>query len=294
MFSRKVAKKVATDHEAPGGEQRGRFAMSRKTKRMTFASAAVLAVVAVLVLPVFSTLQPAYYARYPSLSVRMKDWQSSTHAPWSCAACHVEPGVGGLVSFGIRSIPAFYSQLFFGPSQTNLLRTPTRQACQKCHTSYRTVSPSGDLLIPHRAHVEILKLNCADCHQHLVHWPSATGYNAPRMTYCLARCHDGKKATNKCTKCHTQKQVPLSHKASNWLEVHGSRRHEINCGTCHGWAPKLCDTCHRKRPSTHVGNWKRQHQVRAKRLGVKGCLFCHGGRKFCLKCHDASQFNERS
>ena len=105
----------------------------------------------------------------------MENWQVSTHAKIPCSGCHVDPGMGGFLSFAGRSIPAFYSQLIYGPKPTNVLRIPNRQACQKCHTSYRQVSPNGDLLIPHRAHVEVLKLNCPVCHKNLVHSVNTQG-----------------------------------------------------------------------------------------------------------------------
>lgn len=245
----------------------------------------ILFLIVILGLPVFSTLQPGYYERYPSLSPRMREWRTSTHAMASCPSCHVEPGIWNLVTFGARSIPAFYSQLFTGPRSTNLLRPPQTGACRRCHTAWRKASPSGDLVIPHRAHVLVLRINCTVCHQRLVHHRNTTGYNTPPMTLCLSKCHDGRKASNKCIDCHTRKQVPAGHKRPDWLATHGKRTRDINCGTCHGWQPKLCQSCHRERPSTHVGNWKKLHQVRAKLRG-RGCLFCHGGAKFCLKCHD--------
>ncbi len=245
-----------------------------------------------LILPLYSTLDASYYERYPSLHLRMAAWRDSTHSPWSCAACHVDPGLGGALSFAARAIPAFYSQMVFGPTKSNLLAAPSRRACQSCHTAYRTVSPSGDLLIPHRAHVEVLGINCATCHSSLVHSKNSQGYNSPDMVACLKRCHDGKKATDRCIKCHTQKRVPPNHKLGNWLATHGKRSNEINCGQCHGWAPRLCESCHRKRPSTHAGNWKRLHRVRARARGTKGCLFCHK-ESFCARCHDRGQFRQK-
>ena len=65
------------------------------------------------------------------------------------------------------------------------VRLPDRQACQKCHTSYRQVSPNGDLLIPHRAHVQVLKLDCPVCHKDLVHSVNKQGFNRPEMETCL-------------------------------------------------------------------------------------------------------------
>ncbi len=125
--------------------------------------------------------------------------------------------------YGLASIPAFYSQLFLGTQTTNLLKPPSVAACQKCHTNYRQVSPNGDLLIPHKAHVVVLKMNCVECHKNLVHSANEKGYNSPKMATCLAKCHDGKTASNKCTDCHTRKQTPESHAQKNWLEVHSEQ-----------------------------------------------------------------------
>jgi hypothetical protein len=241
-------------------------------------------IVFLLVLPVFSTLQPGYYARYPGMRDRMDAWAGSTHARMSCISCHVEPGVKGFLSFSARSIPAFYSQLINGANETNLLEMPTRKACQKCHTDYRQVSPNGDLLIPHRAHVEVLGVNCVVCHKDLVHTANEQGFNRPEMETCLTLCHDGVKATNKCVKCHTRKEVPETHQRKDWLKVHGTMSTTAVCGKCHSWTPDYCNDCHKIKPATHVGNWKKNHATRAKENG-KGCLVCHNKKTFCGKCH---------
>ena len=256
----------------------------RTKRRLPWKGAIALAIVVLLVLPVFSTLQPAYYDRYPSLRSRMANWRASTHARVPCSGCHVDPGVGGFLSFAARSIPAFYSQLLQGPTSTNLLKVPDRSACQKCHTDYRQVSAGGDLRIPHQAHVEVLKINCPVCHKNLVHSKNTLGFNKPEMSMCLNTCHDGKRATNQCEKCHTQKQVPASHKNKNWLQIHPTMTTTINCGQCHAWAPDYCRQCHLNRPASHAGNWKKNHQLAAKARGTSGCLFCHGAA-FCKKCH---------
>jgi hypothetical protein len=244
----------------------------------------VAAVVAVaLALPVVSVLQPDYYRRYPALGQRMDHWAVSTHSRFSCIDCHVDPGLGGFLSFAARAVPAFYSQLAEGPKSTNLLRAPSKQACQKCHTGYRTVSPGGDLLIPHRAHVEVLKMECVACHKDLVHSLNKRGYNRPDMETCLT-CHDGVRAANQCAKCHTRKQTPPSHEAKDWLQVHGSKAENGDCATCHDWTPDYCAACHKIRPASHAGNWKKDHGPHAKKRG-SGCTVCHGGEKYCKQCH---------
>ena len=256
----------------------------RRRPHFPWKSAAAVAIIVLLVLPVYSTLQPAYYDRYPSMRGRMANWRVSTHARVPCSGCHVDPGVGGILAFAARSIPAFYLQLMQGPQSTNLLKVPDRQACQKCHTSYRQISAGGDLLIPHKAHVEVLKVNCAVCHKDLVHSVNTRGFNKPEMAACLDTCHDGTKATNQCVKCHTRKEVPESHKDKNWLQIHPTMTETVNCGQCHAWSPDYCKKCHQTRPASHTGNWKKDHAARAQARGAKGCLFCHNEAS-CKKCH---------
>lgn len=237
-----------------------------------------------VVLPLVSVLQPAYYERYPEMREPMENWRVSTHGRMSCMSCHVHPGFRGAVAFAARAVPAFYSQLVFGPHETNLLDAPDHTACQKCHTSYRQVSADGDLLIPHRAHVEILEVDCVVCHHDLVHTESPAGFNRPSMRMCLDECHDGEVAGNECTKCHTRKHVPEDHLAADWLAVHAERVDTIECGSCHAWTPDYCEDCHAKRPVSHTEDWKSTHGPRADEHAA-GCFVCHGDQTFCEECH---------
>lgn len=242
-----------------------------------------LGLVVLLVLPVISVLQHGYYRRYPALGERMDRWEVSTHSKISCAECHVNPGTAAFLTFAAKSIPAFYSQLVAGPSNTNLLDAPDREACQKCHTTYREVSPAGDLLIPHRAHVEVLGMECVACHQDMVHSLNRRGFNRPEMEQCLEQCHDGDKASNECIDCHTRKQAPDTHDREDWLAVHGQMAETQDCAECHDWTPEYCAECHEQRPASHAGNWKKDHAPHAKTRG-DGCLVCHD-EKSCEECH---------
>jgi len=282
-----------TDATPKGGEgadtPTGTEASARQRWRFSKKWALIVGAVAVLVLlvlPVVSTLQPGYYERYPSLRVRMSSWRVSTHAKVACADCHVDPGPVGFLAFAAKSVPAFYSQLISGPRPTNLLSIPSAAACEKCHSVYRQASPNGDLLIPHRAHVDVLGIKCAVCHKNLVHSPNTKGFNTPEMSTCLTLCHDGKQATNECVKCHTRKEVPETHKAAGWLDSHGAVPGTAVCGQCHGFQPDYCrTTCHEQLPPSHAGNFKQTHQARVAARGTKGCYFCHTSAKFCDQCH---------
>ncbi|MDZ4169225.1 MAG: cytochrome c3 family protein [Coriobacteriia bacterium] len=256
--------------------------MFRRPIAWVLGAVALLMIVA-LVVPIVSVLQPRYYERYPELGARMRHWETSTHSRISCIECHVEPGAGGALSFARDAVPAFYAQLLTGPSDTNLLSAPSRAACQKCHTTYRKVGPGGDLLIPHRAHVEVLGIECTDCHENLVHSFNRRGFNRPEMEGCLERCHDGDAAGDECVDCHTRKGTPASHRQADWLRQHGAAAESQECGECHDWTPNYCADCHAQRPASHAGNWKKGHAPHAKIRG-DGCLVCHG-KPFCEECH---------
>lgn len=257
--------------------------MSRRA-RTAIALGLVLVAVGLLVVPVVSALQPAYYRQYPALSERMDNWTTSTHSRISCAQCHVEPGVAGALRFAAAAIPAFYVRRVKGPDAANLLPPPGRDACMTCHTSYRKVAPSGDLLIPHRAHVEVLDMECVECHEDLVHSLNRRGFNSPEMEGCLERCHDGEKASNECTDCHTRKHTPRTHERDDWLRTHGDEPDITACDDCHDWTPDYCADCHAQRPASHAGNWKSGHAGPARERG-EGCTVCHGGERFCEECH---------
>jgi len=257
----------------------------RFPRRFPVKSVVALAIIVLLGLPVVSLLQPGYYSRYPELTERMENWRTSTHARMSCADCHVEPGIDGYLSFAAKAVPAFYSQVVGGPDASNLLHVPTIAACQKCHTSYREVSSGGDLLIPHQAHVEVLEMECAFCHQDLVHTANPQGRNTPKMTFCLEECHDGTAASAECVDCHTRKEVPDNHLRDDWLLIHAEMIATEDCGECHAWSPDYCAECHAERPPSHTGNWKKLHQVPALERGSEGCKACHDDA-FCQECHD--------
>lgn len=259
-------------------------ATPRRRRPLLWWTAGIGVVVAILlVLPVVSVLEPGYYRRYPALGQRMDHWATSTHSRISCAECHVGPGIGGPLSFSTKAIPAFYSQLLDAPDDTNLLKAPGRAACRKCHTSYRRIAASGDLLIPHKAHVQVLGIECVECHQNLVHSLNRRGFNRPEMETCLT-CHDGDRATDKCQKCHTRKHRPASHAGKDWLVIHGRVAKSQDCGGCHGWTPGYCAVCHARRPASHAGNWKKGHALVAT-AHRDGCLVCHRDKKFCDQCH---------
>jgi hypothetical protein len=252
---------------------------SRRT--LLVRAAVVCAVLAVFVVaPGYISSRPAFLQRYSQLDAPYGSWSRSAHAAVPCQRCHVSPAPLAQASYDAKMLGEFYLSMVMPGRQPKLFDKPTNAACSSCHTDLRTVSPSGDLNIPHRAHVDVLRLNCIDCHKYLVHEVSPAGTHKPWMAGCL-RCHDGHTAKNDCSACHTDKVEPLAHRSPDWLVVHPQKAN-ADCQKCHAWTQHWCANCHAKRPQSHGTDWRSQHGAQVKKH--RNCEACHTG-DFCARCH---------
>ena len=243
--------------------------------------AILLAVIALVVVPAYLAGLPGFFSRYPTLEAKYRPWAASTHAEVACQGCHVRPRLLDRAAYRLRIAGEAYVSLVYRSRTPDLFPKPTDEACLACHSDLRTVSPEGDLRIPHRAHVSVLKMRCVECHQYLVHEKSPEGRNTPPMAGCL-RCHNGDRAKSACSACHTEKAAPATHKADDWLIVHGKASAGSDCAKCHKWAADWCADCHSQRPRSHTKDWRAVHGARV--AVHRGCEACHAG-DFCVRCH---------
>jgi len=239
-----------------------------------------IALLLVLV-PMVLVVQRGYFKRIPALAREYEPWSTSPHAEVGCAECHVRPGVLTQTVYRTRMVGEFYLSLVARSHEPNVFAKPSNEACLKCHNDLRSVSPKGDLQIPHRAHVTVLKMNCVECHDYLVHELNPAGKHTPTMAGCL-RCHDGDTAKNTCTACHTQKAAPESHQAKDWLIQHPQQAAGAECDSCHKWTDKWCADCHARKPASHTKEWRAIHGTAVKQH--RSCEACHDG-DFCVRCH---------
>lgn len=245
------------------------------------AAVVVAAIGLVFVLPGYLGSRPGFFGRFPATAQEHETWAKSTHLEAACSDCHVPPRASSRAAFHARMVGEFYLALLPGSRAPKVLSRPTNAACLACHNDLRSVSPKGDLQIPHRAHVQILKMECVQCHDFLVHQASPEGKNTPPMSGCLG-CHDGDTADNACTSCHTEKAAPATHRSKDWLVEHSREATDEKCAKCHRWAENWCAECHAHRPRSHGRNWRAVHGEHVKTR--RSCEACHE-TKFCVPCH---------
>ncbi|HEY5275964.1 MAG TPA: hypothetical protein VIK38_05420 [Coriobacteriia bacterium] len=259
-----------------------------RRRSLLIAGSVVLALIVLVVLPGYFAIQPSFMARYSYLNVEYTTWSQSAHKDVPCQSCHIAPGILDRAGYDARMLGAFYVSLVSPDTKLSAFATPTIAACEVCHADLITTSPNGDLKIPHRAHVDVLQVPCARCHQYLVHQLSPEGKHTPTMATCLV-CHDGIQAKNPCSTCHTAKAAPESHAASDWLVIHPQEQTKIDCAKCHGWTTNWCSDCHNRLPASHTADWRTTHGAAVK--VHRDCEVCHTG-SFCINCHgDVPQLN---
>lgn len=277
--------------------------------------------------------QPSYCPRCHEVKAQYLAWKVSSHSQINCLTCHGGDN-SSLQRWARRRIEARnYLIHLLGkakyPYERNLV--PKNEVCSTCHSPYREVTPSGDLIIPHQKHTTVTGTPCAACHVDVVHLRAAKRLEValekaggqrdaafkllaedlkhvgpkdrlPLMGACM-RCHDGKKAPSKCAACHKKLDIPPDHRAKDWSYNHGEKaRQDIYyCVYCHA---VLLDVT---RPGEKITLIQ----------GVRGnpfCVNCHIQRpvthgpdfklkhKFraqedlegCLVCHDAQKREKMS
>lgn len=250
------------------------------------AAAVVVALVLVVYIPVAMTSTPSFCQNCHLMKEPAKLWEESTHANVNCVQCHVDPGVVKTLEHKALSYKEIYLNFFGKGGMPADVKLPSNEACLQCHNLDRTISPSGDIKIPHRAHVEMRGLKCADCHFNVVHTRRATPSGTPPMDVCYM-CHDGKKAPNACSTCHINPPDQKQAHPVNALENHGklARDRVEDCRRCHSERSGFCENCHSKPPASHqLATWRYTHKTVVAARGRETCLGCHK-EDFCKKCH---------
>ncbi|MHB1342421.1 MAG: cytochrome c3 family protein [Coriobacteriia bacterium] len=253
---------------------------NRRHRRLR-AGAIVLAIAVLVILPGYLASRPGFFDRYPGLADKYVPWSTSTHLEAGCEGCHVAPRISARAAYRVRMAGEFYASLASRSRVPDVFDRPTNEACLVCHSDLRSVSPIGDLQIPHRAHVTVLEMDCIECHDFLVHEVNRAGKHTPSMEGCM-RCHDGDTAKDACSACHTEKAAPTTHAQGDWLVVHGSQADDPECVTCHQWRDDWCVHCHTQRPASHGTDWRAAHGARIEQH--RSCEACHDA-PFCVRCH---------
>lgn len=195
------------------------------------------------------------------------------------------------------------------------------EACSTCHTRSEDRRVTASVRVPtarlhfnHALHLsDKVGADCSTCHGDMNRVRLATVMQLPDEATCLT-CHDGDKATDRCSACHLSDASgrlstrPLDSELlghtrlmprddSQWLGA----AHDLNFVQDHAMvaksSPKLCQACHDDddcldchtgslRPMRiHAADYLSTHGLDA-RSGRIDCQSCHRSQSDCLACHE--------
>lgn len=191
--------------------------------------------------------------------------------------------------------------------------------CVACHAGMkagqgaaavaRVDIPTARIKFDHGAHRRV-GVGCRECHGDLAAEGVglATRAQLPDMALCT-RCHDGKRADERCTTCHLTRgggRIETDFPGGKLVPsgaLRGDDAHGPTFGTDHGGVARAdtdyCESCHRRSECIdchqsamkpldfHVGDYVSLHPIDARR-GKPDCSACHRLQTFCVGCHARS------
>lgn len=211
-----------------------------------------------------ATSTPNFCSTCHEMKPEFATWAVSAHQKIDCVTCHIEPGVINFVKHKIGALNQVKQHL--GRSYLLPIELPheiKNEVCLGCHSLNREPTPSGDLKIPHRQHLD-QDVSCTTCHRGVAHgqisereqtidgnfarWTMVAGraqmvrkFRVMEMKECL-ECHQSEQVTTQCEACHKTINKPKDHEDKKaWERAHGPKaRQEIkSCDRCHSYTKSL-------------------------------------------------------
>lgn len=250
--------------------------------------AGILAVVMVaFYVPVALTSTSTYCTSCHDMKAAGRSWARSVHSKVTCVQCHVDPGTWNGITWRAQEARNIWSSyLSAGKAMAASVHRPSSAACLKCHDLDKLPPVIDGIKMPHKSHVTMRDLVCADCHTTVSHAPPGQSNATVSMSAC-SMCHNGETASDACTTCHATPPPANVHPAG-FLKTHGQRERETGltaCLRCHHDKTGFCDACHANAPASHfAGDWRYDHGTAAA-ADRAACLGCHDQQTFCNQCH---------
>lgn len=245
-------------------------------------------------------------------------WQISSHSKFACTECHDVK----MEDYRLKHDSQHYE------APIRITDAIPNTVCEKCHTSSREATVSGDLIIPHDKHAAA-GVACVKCHSGVVHakiadrgltvlknensvvWDiekakqiATNYYLQPSMWTCIS-CHKQAGITRQCSACHTSIPGLPSHEQPSWKAEHGkvARVNIGECTKCHATP----GTPHFITPSTGdlAADFARAQEycynchLQRPEMHEKSMVQVHPekaaarGSQNCLTCHDREQPKEK-
>ena len=266
------------------------------------------------------TNSPSFCSSCHEMQPEYTTYTASAHDQISCVQCHIKPGTINMLTHKMKSLKEVYYHVTGVPKQ--IVQTEeeavSNQNCLQCHSLNRDVTPSGDLKVNHKKHIQD-GIPCITCHSGVVHakiaardinveadrsqWTTQTvnklveeKYLRPNMGTCID-CHNKVNKGEKPWKDPAYSVPPnpeetapkTEEKGKNTTELKGQKAtQEIILESLNQPVAKElkvsmeCSTCHSEisMPKDHRAvNWNSSHGTAAVQK-LDQCFSCHQDSKW--------------
>lgn len=143
------------------------------------------------------------------MQTRYVSWFRSSHGEKAtCIECHSEPGILGGLEAHIGGLRYVYARLTGTRTGPVIRATVSNDSCLRCHED----EPLGAVVKGHDPnHVLHIaeNVNCAACHNNLVHGTLLGEPSRDAMASCRDCHREPDRALDSCKGCHTQQELLL-------------------------------------------------------------------------------------
>jgi nitrate/TMAO reductase-like tetraheme cytochrome c subunit len=235
-----------------------------------------------IALTIRETNRPTFCYSCHEMDRYYDSWKNSPHKELQCVDCHISPGTENMVIHKAKSIKQIYMH-FRGVKPGDIKGHVPDINCTRCHKESKELVVYHSLKITHKKHLT-MGLKCVSCHTNVVHGSESDFLHAPPMATCIT-CHDGKKASNKCSICHVGEiERDRSPFGGKWIEKHKRTIKDSGEETCKGCHhPDYCKSCHGSL-FPHPRDYESTPHIADAKKDEARCKRCHE-LKFCDACH---------
>ncbi len=234
-------------------------------------------------LAIRGTNSPTFCFSCHEMGIYYESWKDSPHKDLQCVQCHISPGAENMMIHKTKSLKQVYIH-FRGVKPGEIKGHVPDINCTQCHKESPELVVYHSLQITHKKHLT-MGVKCVYCHKNVVHGAGSDFLHNPTMATCIT-CHDGKKASNKCSLCHV-KEIERDRSEFNgtWIATHKrdiKDSGEESCTHCHH--KDYCTNCH-KTMFPHPRDFESSPHIADARKNGDRCKRCHD-KGFCDACHE--------
>lgn len=201
------------------------------------------------------------------------------HAKVACSACHVAPGLSGVLQAATRGVGSLVTQAGGKAPAGPVEATISNAACLSCHSEVAAGVVVDRGIRMRHSDVLAIGYSCTDCHSTIGHGSRVYRPTYPQMSQCLS-CHDGRTAKSGCSTCHSSDVGRASRIPSDsYVKVNVQ---VTDCRGCHSMS--TCIACHGIE-LPHSQQFIDGYHARQALAQPQVCLKCHKVDSFCNQCH---------